>query len=127
MAYGYQCGIYSTRKPEEACKYRVDFMRLLENGKAPDHSALSRFRTGRCAEAAEDLFYQYIRLPERQGEADHKSVFIDGTKIESRAGIYAFTWRGTADKNLAKTKQKEWPLSAEKVSTKLSNSGNGNP
>ena len=38
MAYGYQCGIYSSRKLEEACKYRVDFMWLLENGKAPDHA-----------------------------------------------------------------------------------------
>ena len=53
MAYGYQCGIYSTRKLEEACQYRVDFMWLLENGKAPDHATLSRFRTGRCAEAVE--------------------------------------------------------------------------
>ena len=106
MAYGYQCGIYSTRKLEEACKYRVDFMWLLENGKAPDHSTLSRFRIGRCAEAVEDLFYQYILLLEQQGEVDHKSVFIDGTKIESRAGRYTFTWRGTAEKNLAKTKQK---------------------
>ena len=106
MAYGYQCGIYSSRKLEEACKYRVDFMWLLENGKAPDHSTLSRFRTGRCAEAVEDLFYQYIHLLEKQGEVDHKSVFIDGTKIESRAGRYTFNWRGTAEKNLAKTKQK---------------------
>ena len=57
MAYGYQCGIFSTRKLEEACKYRVDFMWLLENGEAPDHSTLSRIRTGRCAEAVEDLFY----------------------------------------------------------------------
>ena len=61
-AYGYQCGIYSTRKLEEACKYRVDFMWLLENGKAPDHSTLSWFRTGRCVEAVEDLFYQYAKM-----------------------------------------------------------------
>ena len=106
MAYGYQCGIYSTRKLEEACKYRVDFMWLLENGKAPDHSTLFRFRTGRCSEAVEDLFYQYVQLLEKQNEVDHKSVFIDGTKIESRAGRYTFTWRGTAEKNLAKAKQK---------------------
>ncbi len=106
MAYGYQCGIYSTRKLEEACQYRVDFMWLLENGKALDHSTLSRFRTGRCAEAVADLLYQYVQILERQGEVDHKSVFIDGTKIESRAGRYTFAWRGTAEKNLAKAKQK---------------------
>ena len=115
MAYGYQCGIYSTRKLEEACKYRVDFMWLLENGKAPDHSTLSRFRTGRCTEAVEDLFYQYVQLLEKQGEVDHRSVFIDGTKIESRAGRYTFTWRGTAEKNLTKTKQKVLELTGCKT------------
>ena len=106
MAYGYQCGIYSTRKLEEACKYRVDFMWLLENGKAPDYSTFSRFRTRRCTEAVEDLFYQYVQKLEQQGETDHKSVFIDGTKIESRAGRYTFNWRGTAEKNLEKAKKK---------------------
>ena len=119
MAYGYQCGIYSSRKLEEACKYRVDFMWLLENGKAPDHSTLSRFRTGRCAEAVEDLFYQYVQQLETQNEVDHKSVFIDGTKIESRAGRYTFNWRGTAEKNLAKAKQKVLELTGCKTLDEL--------
>ena len=121
MAYGYQCGIYSTRKLEEACKYRVDFMWLLENGKAPDHSTLSRFRTGRCAEAVEDLFYQYVRILEQQKEVDHKSVFIDGTKIESRAGRYTFNWRGAAEKNLAKVKKKVLEQTGCKTLVELEN------
>ncbi len=69
MTHGYQCGIYSSRKLEEACKYRVDFMWLLENGKAPDHATFSRFCTEGCAEAVEDLFYQYVAYLEKQGKA----------------------------------------------------------
>jgi transposase len=76
MAYGYQCGIYSSRKLEEACRYRVDFMCLLEEEPVPDHTTLARFRTGRCTEAVEDLFYQYVALLERQGETDHETVFV---------------------------------------------------
>lgn len=106
MVYGYQCGIYSSRKLEEACQYRIDFMWLLENEKAPDHATFARFRTGRCAEAVADLFYQYTKLLETQGEVDHKSVFIDGTKMESRAGRYTFVWRGSAEKNLEKVRKK---------------------
>ena len=52
-----------------------------------------------------DLFNQYVSCLEAQGEVDHKSVFIDGTKLESRAGRYTFTWRGTTEKNLEKVKQ----------------------
>ena len=86
LVYGYQCGIYTTRKLEEACRYRIDFQWLLGEEKVPDHSTIARFRTGRCTEAAEDLFYQYVKYLEEQGETDHKTVFIDGTKLESRAG-----------------------------------------
>ena len=72
----------------------------------PDHSTISRFRTGRCAEAVEDLFYQYVRYLEAQGETDHETVFIDGTKLESRAGRYTFVWRKSVEKQLAKVKEK---------------------
>ena len=30
LVYGYMCGVYSTRKLEEACQKRVDFMWLLQ-------------------------------------------------------------------------------------------------
>ena len=106
MVYGYQCGIYSSRKLEEACRYRVDFMWLLEGYPAPDHTTISRFRSGRCGEAAEELFYQYVNLLEMQGETDHETVFVDGTKLESCAGRYTFCWRGSVEKHLAKVREK---------------------
>ena len=106
LVYGYQCGIYTTRKLEEACQYRIDFKWLLWDEPVPDHSTISRFRTGRCAEAVEDLFYQYVRYLEEQGETDHETVFIDGTKLESRAGRYTFFWRKSVEKQLAKVKEK---------------------
>ncbi len=104
LVHGYLCGIYSSRKLEEACRYRVDFMWLLEDQKAPDHTTLARFRTGRCRDVVEDLFYQFVRKLESMGETDHQAVFIDGTKLESRAGRYTFVWRKTVEKNLAKVK-----------------------
>ena len=106
LVHGYLCGIYSSRKLEEACRYRIDFKWLLEDGKAPDHSTLARFRTGRCREVVEDLFYQLIRRLEGMGETDHKAVFIDGTKLESRAGRYSFVWRKNVEKQLARVKEK---------------------
>lgn len=112
MVYGYQCGIYSSRKLEEACKYRIDFKWLLEDREEPDHSTFARFRTGRCGEAVEDLFYQYVKLLEKQEETDHKTVFVDGTKLESRAGRYTFCWRGSVEKQLNRVREKS--LSADR-------------
>ena len=105
MVYGYQCNIYSSRGWEEACQYRVDFMWLLEGENVPDHATFARFRK-RFAVEIEDLFYQYVRLLEEQGETDHDTVFIDGTKLESAAGRYTFVWRKAVEKQLTKVKEK---------------------
>ena len=105
LVYGYLCGIYSSRKLEEACRYRVDFMWLLGETRAPDHTTLARFRTGRCREILEELFYQLVQKLEEMGETDHSAVFIDGTKLESCAGRYTFVWRKTVEKHLARLKE----------------------
>ena len=52
-------------------------MWLPDGEPVPDHATFARFRK-RCAKEIEDLFYQYARLPEKQGETDHETVFIDG-------------------------------------------------
>ena len=104
LVHGYLCGIYSSRKLEETCRYRIDFMWLLEDKQAPDHSTLARFRTGRCREAVEDLFYQFVKKLEETGETDRQTIFVDGTKLESRAGRYSFVWRKSVEKELGKVK-----------------------
>ena len=93
--------LYSNRRIEDACRNRVDVIWLLGDEPVPDHSTIARFKQ-RCAAEIEDLFYQYVRLLEKQGETDHEVVFIDGTKLESRAGRYTFCWRGTVEKNLSR-------------------------
>ena len=105
LVYGYLCGIYSSRKLEEACQYRIDFRWLLEDRKAPDHCTFARFRTGRCRDALEDLFYQLVQRLEDIGETDHTAVFIDGTKLESSAGRYTFVWRKSVEKQRNKVKE----------------------
>ena len=119
MVYGYQCGIYSSRKLEEACNYRIDFMWLLGDEKVPDHATFARFRTGRCGEAVEDLFYQYAKLLEKQGETDHETVFVDGTKLESCAGRYTFCWRGSIEKHLNRVREKVFRLIGVKKQKEL--------
>ena len=105
LAYANQIHVYSARQIEDACRNRIDMIWLLDGEPAPDHCTITRFKQ-RCAEEIEDLFYQYVKQLEKQGETDHEVVFIDGTKLESRAGRYTFCWRGTVEKNLAKVKEK---------------------
>ena len=61
---------------------------------------------GPLPEVVEDLFYQFVRKLEGMGETDHRAVFIDGTKLESRAGRYSFVWRKNVEKQLARVKEK---------------------
>jgi transposase len=105
LVYGYYCEIYSTRKLEQACRKNIDFIWLLQGEPVPDHSTIARFRSGEAREAIEDLFYQFVRSLAQMGETEYDEVFIDGTKIESKANRYTFVWRKVVEGNLAKVKE----------------------
>ena len=103
LVFANQNRIYGSRQIEEVCRKHIDFIWLLNGEPIPDHSTITRFKK-RCSEEIEDLFYQYTRFLEKQGETDHEVVFIDGTKIESRAGRYTFCWRGSVEKAVERAK-----------------------
>lgn len=95
----YMKGVYSSRKIEELCRENIQFILLLDGHEAPDHCTIARFRSGSdTAPAIEELFYQYAKLLEQDGLTNHEEVFVDGTKIESKANRYTFVWRKSVER-----------------------------
>lgn len=106
LVCAYMLGVYSSRGIERLCRENVQFILILGGHAAPDHCTISRFRSGRkTQEAIEDLFYQYAAVLEEEGFTNHEEVFIDGTKLESRANRYTFVWRKSVEKQLAKIRE----------------------
>ena len=94
LVCAYMKGVYSSRKIEELCRENLVFRWLLEDQKTPDHCTIARFRGNRnLQEAFEDLFFQYVKKLEDKGYTEHSEVFVDGTKIESKANRYTLSAR----------------------------------
>ena len=81
-------------------------MYLLGNSKAPDHSTVARFRSGRLEPVIESLFDQFTIQLAYEKELSLEIVFIDGTKIEADANRYSFVWKKSIEKNEAKLQEK---------------------
>jgi transposase len=106
IVYAYMNDIYSSRKIEKACKRDINFIWLLQGRIAPDHNTIARFRTFRLQGVMDDLFNQLVKKLSEWGEINFENVFIDGTKIESKANKYTFVWKKTTDKFQTKLNEK---------------------
>ena len=106
LVCAYMLGVYTSRGIERLCRENVQFILILGGRPAPDHSTISRFRSGKATRGAiEDLFYQYAAVLEEEGFTNHEEVFIDGTKLESRANKYTYVWRKTVERQLGKIRE----------------------
>jgi transposase len=81
ILYGLYCGIRSSRKLEQACLYRLDFMWLAE-GRRLDHTTISKFRT-RFSEPLKSLFQNLGRIAMELGLVKLGQVAFDGTRIRA--------------------------------------------
>ena len=94
--------IYSSRDIRKACKRDINFMYLLEGMPAPDHATIARFISLHFSACAKVLLAQMSDLLYLLGEISGKTIFIDGTKIESAADKYTFVWKRAITKNQAR-------------------------
>ena len=102
IVYASMNRIYSSRDIETACRRDINFMYLLEGKPAPDHATFARFVSLHFAQCSKKTLAEVSKLLYSLGEISGKTVFIDGTKIESAANKYTFVWKKAVTKNQAK-------------------------
>jgi len=90
--------VYSSRDIETACRRDINFMYLLEGMPAPDHATIACFISMHLSECSKKTMADMTTLLYELGEISGKSIFIDGTKIESCANKYTFVWKKSATK-----------------------------
>ena len=98
--------IYSSRDIETACRRDINFMYLLEGKPAPDHSTIARFVSLHFSQCSKSTLAEVTDILFQLGEISGKSIFIDGTKMESVANKYTFVWKKAVTKNQTKLFEK---------------------
>lgn len=99
MLYGLCRGLRSTRKLEEACAYRMDFMWLVE-GRRIDHTTFAKFRT-RFGKKVKQLFRELGRVALTLGLIRLGEVAFDGTRVKAYNSRFHTRTAATLEEKLA--------------------------
>lgn len=86
ILYGLTLGIRSSRKLEDACTNRLDFLWLVE-GRQIDHSTFAKFRT-RFDKELKKVFRDIILLARGMGVACLNQICSDGTRVRANNARY---------------------------------------
>ena len=98
ILYGMYRGIRSSRKLEEACHYRFDFIWLVE-GCHIDHTTFATFRT-KFRKPLKDLFRQVGRIAMALGLIRLGEVGFDGTRVRANNSRYKTRTAKTLEEKL---------------------------
>jgi transposase len=98
ILYGLYRGIRSSRKLEEACNYRFDFMWLVQ-GQHIDHTTFATFRTRFC-EPLKGLFKQIGRIAMTLGLIRLGNVGFDATRVRANNSRFATRTAKTLEEKL---------------------------
>jgi transposase len=99
MLYGLCRGIRSTRKLEESCRYRLDFLWLVE-GRQIDFTTFAKFRT-RFGEQLKGLFRQVCKIAMTLGLVRLGEVAFDATRVKAYNSRFNTRTAPTLEEKLA--------------------------
>ena len=105
LFYAYMNNIYSCRKIGKQLTENIHYMWLSGN-QAPDFRTINNFRSQHLKDTVNHLFTQVVLMLVEMGYISLQTVYIDGTKMESRAGRYTFVWRKTVERDKARPEEK---------------------
>ncbi len=125
ILYGLYKGLRSSRKIEEACNYRFDFIWLME-GLRPDHTTLAKFRT-RFREPLKDLFRQLGHIALTLGLVRLGEVAFDGTRVKANNSRFKTRTAKTLAEKLAALDELYEHLLTEAETFDVEQVGSGSP
>ncbi len=92
LIYGYLNNICSSRMIAKAVRENIYF-RWIAGCQMPDFRTINSFRKDKLAPVINEVFVEVVKLLHKQGYVQLDTLYVDGTKIESRANRYTFVWR----------------------------------
>ena len=111
ILHGLTLGVRASRKLEDACKHRVDFMWLVE-GQTIDHSTFCGF-INRFSGELGGLFEQVVRLAMGMGLVNLNLVVLDGTRVRANSSRHATATAKTLRERLARLREEFDQMLAE--------------
>ena len=105
LFYAYLNNVYSCRKIETQLEQNIHYIWLSGN-QQPNFRTINNFRSLRLKGSIHKLFIQVVYMLVDMGYITLREIYIDGTKIESKANRYSFVWRKSVEKNKAKLESK---------------------
>lgn len=101
--------IQSLREMEKAAKNDIRIMWLTDE-LMPSHQTIKTFIDRYLTKNIQEIFNDFNKYFIEVEKIDTTKLYIDGTKIESKANKYTFVWRGSIlkyEQNLHKKISKE--------------------
>lgn len=96
IVYGYLNNVCSSRMIAKHVRENIYF-RWIAGCQMPDFRTINSFRKEKLTPVINEVFVEVVKLLHQQGYVQLNTLYVDGTKIESRSNRYTFVWRKSVD------------------------------